>query len=53
MIQSNFQDEMLKSYIETVFSKYDVDHSGTLDSQEMTYFFNDLFRALNINIIVN
>lgn len=44
---------MLKSYIEQIFTKYDIDRSGTLDSQEMTLFFNDLFKSLSINIIVN
>lgn len=27
----SLQDEMLKSYIETVFSKYDTDGNGSLD----------------------
>ena len=40
---------MLKTYINNIFSRYDTDNSGTLDSHEMTFFFNDLFKALNIN----
>lgn len=44
---------MLKAYIDKIFDKYDTDRSGTLDEDEMTYFFNDLFRSLNMNIIVN
>ena len=44
---------MLKAYIDKIFDKYDGDHSGTLDEQEMTYFFNDLFKSLNMNIQVN
>lgn len=43
---------MLKSYIETVFNKYDTDNNGGLDVQEMTRFFNDLFRNLGINTTV-
>lgn len=27
----NLQDQMLKTYIETIFNKYDTDRSGTLD----------------------
>lgn len=49
----NLQDEMLKAYIDKIFDKYDTDHSGTLDEDEMTNFFNDLFRSLNMNIIVD
>ncbi len=50
MLQSSsLQDEMLKNYINTIFNKYDTDRNGTLDPQEMTLFFNDLFRTLNIN----
>ena len=49
----SLQDQMLKSYIDQIFSKYDTDNSGTLDSTEMTSFFNDLFRSLSMNINVN
>lgn len=53
MLQSkSLQDEMLKNYIETVFNRYDTDRNGSLDVQEMTLFFNDLFRTLEINITV-
>lgn len=46
------QDEMLKSYIDKIFDKYDTDGNGTLDEQEMTFFFNDLFKSLGINTTV-
>lgn len=49
----DLKDQMLKSYIDQIFDKYDVDKSGTLDQQEMTKFFNDLFKSLNINVSVN
>ena len=49
----DLKDQMLKSYIDQVFDKYDADKSGTLDQKEMTNFFNDLFKSLNINMIVN
>ena len=48
----NIQDQMLKSYIDQIFDKYDTDRSGTLDEQEMTYFFNDLFKSLGMNVTV-
>ena len=43
---------MLKSYIDKIFDKYDLDGNGVLDEQEMTFFFNDLFKSLNINVTV-
>ena len=52
MNSGSLQDEMLKSYINTIFSRYDTDNSGTLDQREMTAFFNDLFKALNINMTI-
>ena len=48
----NLQDQMLKSYIDNIFDKYDTDHSGTLDEEEMTKFFNDLFGSLGMNTTV-
>lgn len=52
MQSKSLQDEMLRNYISSVFDKYDTDRNGTLDPQEMTRFFNDLFKKLNINMIV-
>lgn len=52
MNANSLQDEMLKTYIDNVFNRYDTDRNGTLDCQEMTVFFNDLFRTLNINSTV-
>ena len=52
MNQSGLQEEMLKNYIENIFNRYDTDRSGTLDTHEMTFFFNDLFKALNINMTI-
>lgn len=46
------QDQMLKTYIDQIFDKYDTDRSGTLDEKEMTFFFNDLFKSLGMNINV-
>jgi Ca2+-binding EF-hand superfamily protein len=51
-MQASLKDHMLKTYIDQIFNRYDTDKNGTLDSQEMTVFFNDLFKSLNINIIV-
>ena len=44
---------MLKAYIDKIFDKYDTDKSGTLDEEEMVFFFNDLFRQLGMAITVN
>jgi len=53
MIQSNtLQDQIIATYIDQVFNKYDTDGNGTLDVKEMTVFFNDLFKSLNINTVV-
>ena len=30
---ANLQDQMLKSYIDSIFQKYDADNSGTLDEE--------------------
>ena len=49
----NLQDQMLKSYIDSIFDKYDTDRSGTLDEEEMTFFFNDLFQSLGMQVTVN
>jgi hypothetical protein len=52
MQSSALRDQILESYIQQIFARYDVDMNGTLDPQEMTCFFNDLFRSLNIAMIV-
>jgi hypothetical protein len=49
----DLKDQMLKSYIDQIFDKYDADKSGALDQKEMTNFFNDLFKSLGMNITVN
>jgi hypothetical protein len=47
------KDEILKSYIEQIFSGYDKNSTGTLNPTEMTSFFNDLFKSLNIPLTLN
>lgn len=42
------KDEILKSYIEQIFTRYDSNTTGTLNPNETASFFNDLFRSLNI-----
>ncbi len=39
-------DYELQQFIDQVFSKYDRDRSGTLDSNELTNFFNDVFSQM-------
>jgi hypothetical protein len=54
MFQSTaIKDEILKSYIDQIFSRYDSNTSGTLNPTEMTSFFNDLFRSLNIPLTLS
>lgn len=36
-------DQQLQIYIDQVFSRYDRNYSGTLDSTELHLFFNDIF----------
>eukprot|EP00919_Chromeraceae_sp_WS-2016_P051361 GHVR01121765.1.p1 GENE.GHVR01121765.1~~GHVR01121765.1.p1 ORF type:complete len:153 (+),score=15.49 GHVR01121765.1:810-1268(+) len=36
-------DNVLKQYIDQIFSKYDQDNSGTLNAFELSSFFNDVF----------
>jgi hypothetical protein len=52
MNQNSLQDQMLKTYIDKIFDKYDTDRSGNLDENEMTYFFNDLFQTLGMQTTV-
>jgi hypothetical protein len=44
------KDEILKSYIEQIFNRYDTNTAGRLNPTQMTSFFNDLFRSLEINV---
>lgn len=48
----NLQDQMLRAYIDKIFDKYDTDSSGTLDEDQLTFFFNDLFKELGIGMSV-
>lgn len=47
------KDEVLKSYIDQIFARYDTNNVGTLNPNEMTNFFNDLFKSLNMGITVS
>ena len=40
-------DDQIRNYIEHVFNRYDRDRSGTLTSNELVFFFNDLFQTMN------
>jgi hypothetical protein len=46
----NITDAQLRNYIDTIFARYDVDRSGTLDAYELSGFFNDLFQAMGYNM---
>jgi hypothetical protein len=45
---SNITDDQLRSYIDHIFMQYDKDRSGSLNSSELSYFFNDLFQMMNV-----
>jgi hypothetical protein len=52
MYQNNesIKDEVLKSYIGEIFNLYDPDRTGSLNANNITQFFNDLFRSVEINL---
>ncbi len=50
---SAVKDEILKSYIEQIFNTYDTQRTGKLNSNDITSFFNDLFRSVEVNITLN
>ena len=39
-------DSELRQFIQQVFQKYDRDRSGSLDPNELTSFFNDVFSQM-------
>ena len=53
MSGEQLQDEMLKSYINEVFIRYDTDQTNKLNPQQMTNFFNDLFKSLGMNLVIS
>jgi Ca2+-binding EF-hand superfamily protein len=42
-------DEQLRQAIDAIFNKYDVDHSGTLEDNEIFALINDAFKSLGRN----
>ena len=48
--QELIRDDVLRSYIDEVFSVYDSNKSGTLNPNEITGFFNALFSSLGVNV---
>jgi Ca2+-binding EF-hand superfamily protein len=44
---STITDDQLRNYIDHIFMRYDRDRSGTLSSNELVFFFNDLFQMMN------
>lgn len=39
-------DNLLRQYVDEVFNVYDRDRSGTLNAQELSGFFNDVFAKM-------
>lgn len=46
-------DNVLQSYIDQVFNKFDKDRSGTLDPAQLADFFNDVYAMMGQNVRVN
>ena len=40
-------DNLLKLYVDEIFSVYDKDNSGSLDLPEISHFLNDIFSKMN------
>lgn len=47
------RDDTLRSYIGELFGEYDRDHRGTLNSQQMTGFFNHLFLSQGVSMTLS
>lgn len=50
---SSVSDSQLQAYIDQIFGVYDRDRSGTLNSNELAQFFNDLFQRMGNSRRVN
>lgn len=50
MNQPAIKEEILRSYIDQIFMRYDTMKVNTLNPTETNAFFNDLFKSLNIPI---
>lgn len=48
--QAAMKEEVLKSYIEQVFNSYDTGRTGNLSANDLTKFFNDMFRSVDVNL---
>jgi|JI7StandDraft_1071085.scaffolds.fasta_scaffold393928_2 Ca2+-binding EF-hand superfamily protein len=42
-------DALLRTYVDEVFMTYDRDRSGSLETNELAHFFNDVFEKMNSN----
>jgi Ca2+-binding EF-hand superfamily protein len=45
----SLSDQQLQGYIEQVFGNFDRDRTGSLNTQELAQFFNEVFRSAGIN----
>ena len=46
-------EQELQQFIEQVFNRYDRDRTGTLDSNELAAFFNDVFAQMGQSTRLN
>ena len=49
----SISDNVLQSYIDQVFMKFDRDRSGSLDPAELADFFNDVYAMMGNSTRVN
>jgi len=50
MNQTPIREDILRSYIEEIFNRYDPQRTGNLNANNITAFFNDLFRSVELPI---
>ena len=50
--QNNNREEVLRLYIEEIFNCYDTGRTGSLNSNNITNFFNELFRSVDVPLVL-
>jgi len=46
-------DNLLRRYVDEIFAYYDKDRSGNLDPFELAQFFNEVFKQIGEDSVVN
>ena len=50
--QNNNREEVLRLYIEEIYNNYDSEKTGSLNSHNITNFFNELFRSVDVPLVL-